>query len=590
MSFRNHLGILAICSLAILVNHKPALAGDQVTVTVGSDGACDYTSITAAVFNAPSANFLVIHLAKNVSVPSTQLANTRDTYIVGGFETCSDTTPSGKSTLDGSGFNGPVMVGGNSGSVRTVLVLENVKISGGNTSSNGGGISLEGPWRLALVGSEVSNNTANGDGGGIYIEDINALAARGFPAPAPRSSLELYENSIISSNTAQDGGGLACVGDVRIEVFNSQIGTNDASSDGGGLYLTDGCEFELYDSGPFQGVFLNEAAGFGGGIFAEEGSVIRLRGGDSGGEPAVVLSNSATNGGGIALRSAAVLDARDSIIRSNSASSTGGGIRSDGGEIHIYRSRPGTQCHTEQRCSVLSSNVANGTDGGFAGGGGILAFGGTIRITGTYIESNRANFGSAIRARNIPLNGLERDITIVGNVFATNGNAPQVVYLDESDADMGFNTFVNNTDNVRMIEIAYPDTPSDPHGVRIFGSIFDQAGGSVPSAELTTAGAFPTGDCNRNEPSSSGDLAGQPRSTGTTPSFVDAGAGDYRLTPDSALVDYCDWSTLGTESNFSANGLSRPNDVFEPNLFGEYDLGGIEFHGADAIFQDRFED
>ena len=60
---------------------------------------------------------------------------------------------------------------------------------------------------------------------------------------------------------------IACAGNVRIEVYNSQIGVNDANSDGGGVYLSDGCEFELYDSGPFQGVLLNEAAGFGGGIF-----------------------------------------------------------------------------------------------------------------------------------------------------------------------------------------------------------------------------------------------------------------------------------------------------------------------------------
>lgn len=589
MSLRNHPGILAILALAIFMINKPALAGDQVTVTVGSDSACDYTSITAAVFNAPSANQLVIHLAKNVSINSVQLVNTRDTTIVGGFDTCSDTTPSGKSTLDGSGFNGPIMLGSNSGASATDLFLQNVEITGGNSNTNGGGISLGGPWRLVLVGADINNNTANGDGGGIYIEDTNTRRARGFPVP-PRSSLEVYENTIISSNTAQDGGGVACVGDVGIEVFNSQIGVNDATSDGGGVYLTDGCEFELNDSGPFQGVLLNEAAGFGGGIFAAEGSVVRLRGGDSGGHPAVVLSNSATNGGGIALSNGAVLDARDSIIKSNSASNTGGGIRSDGGEVHIYRSWPGAQCHTEQRCSVLNSNVANGADGGFAGGGGILAVGGSILITGTYIEGNRANFGSAIRARFIPLSGFERDITIVGNVFATNENAPQVVYLDESDADLGFNTFVNNTGNVRIIEIAYPDTPSDPHGVRIFGSIFDQAGGTVASAELTTTGTFPTGDCNRNEPSSSGDLVGEPRSTQSSPSFVDAGAGDYRLASDSEMVDYCDWSTLGTESNFSANGLVRPNDVSEPNLFGDYDLGGIEFHGAVAIFQDRFED
>lgn len=258
------------------------------------------------------------------------------------------------------------------------------------------------PARETISLQRFNNNVANGNGGGIYMEDLSPRSKRGFPG-SPRSSLDIYENSIISSNTGEDGGGIACAGDVGIEVFDSQIGQNEARSDGGGVFLTDGCLFELNDSGPFQGVLLNEAAGFGGGIYAVENSEVRLRGGDNEGFPAVIAANSATNGAGIALRSSSVLDARDSLISGNTAANTGGGIRSDDSEVHLYRSRPGTQCHDAQRCSVVRDNVANGTDGGFAGGGGILAVGGTIRITGTYFEENRANFGSAIRARFIPL-------------------------------------------------------------------------------------------------------------------------------------------------------------------------------------------
>jgi hypothetical protein len=588
MNFSNQLKATVVCALAIGLNPPAAEAGDGVTVTVGGDGACDYASITAAVFNAPAANVLVIELAKNVSIGSTQLVNTRNTLITGGFDDCSDTTASGTSILDGSGFNGSILLGTNSGTSTIDLFLENVEITGGNTNTNGGGISLQGPWRLVMAGANINDNVANGNGGGIYMSDPNAMRQRGF-TPTPRSSLEIYENSLVSSNTAQDGGGIACVGDVGIEVFDSQIGTNEATSDGGGVFLTDGCQFELNDSGPFQGVLLNEAAGFGGGIFAEQGSQVRLRGGDSDGSPAVVVSNSASNGGGIALRTSAVLDARDSVITSNSASSTGGGIRSDDSEIHIYRSQPGGQCHSADRCSVLSDNSAGGTDPGFAGGGGILAFGGSLRITGTYMEDNQANFGSAIRARFIPLNGLSRDITILGSVFAGNSGAAQVIYLDESDADIGFSTFVDNLNNDRVIEIAYPDTPGGPHETRIFGSIFDQAGNTVASAELTTAGQFPAADCNRNEANSTGDLAGGSRSTSALPAFVDRNAGGFGLLPTSAMIDYCDWSTLGSLSNHSANGLNRPNDVPAVNLHGAWDLGGIEYYPVGAIFSDRFE-
>ena len=167
------------------------------------------------------------------------------------------------------------------------------------------------PARETISLQRFNNNVANGNGGGIYMEDLSPRSKRGFPG-SPRSSLDIYENSIISSNTGEDGGGIACAGDVGIEVFDSQIGQNEARSDGGGVFLTDGCLFELNDSGPFQGVLLNEAAGFGGGIYAVENSEVRLRGGDNEGFPAVIAANSATNGAGIALRSSSVLDARDS--------------------------------------------------------------------------------------------------------------------------------------------------------------------------------------------------------------------------------------------------------------------------------------
>ena len=199
------------------------------------------------------------------------------------------------------------------------------------------------------------------------------------------------------------------------------------------------------------------------------------------------------------------------------------------GEVHIYRSRPGDLCHSEQRCSQLSSNTANGTDAGFAGGGGILAVGGSIRITGTYIEDNRANYGSAIRARFIPLDGFDRNINIIGNVFATNENAPQVVYLDESDADMGFNTFVNNTGNDRIIEIAYPDTPLDAHEVRIFGSIFcPRPARGVRAGRKPRASASPPPFWARNEAKGKqGDPGGGGANHQTTPapSFLPAGGG-----------------------------------------------------------------
>lgn len=562
-----------------------AQAGSVTRVSVGSDPACDYSSITQATFGAPGMDPLLIDVAKNINLTGTQLLTTRTTSLIGGYDTCSDTTRSGRTTLDGAGFSGSIILGSHGGASTAYVYMYDLEVTGGNTNTNGGGIALTGNWLLNADNIHVHDNIANGNGGGIALSQGSTRGTAGTDR-----GLEINIGSIISNNEAENGGGIWCDGDGTLTVANTQVAVNQADTHGGGVYVAGGCDLQLSSSGAFQGIILNDAVSFGGGVFADDNSSVRLIGDSPTGLPAIVSSNSASNGGGIALSTGSILDARDAFITDNSASSTGGGIRSDGGAIFISRASPGAECHTRVRCSQLSGNSSSATAPGFGGGGAILAVGGSIRITGTYVEDNFANFGSAIRARFIPLDGLSRDIDILGNVFAGNSGAPQVVYLDESDADIGFNTFVDNTGNDRIIEIAYPDTPGGPHETRIFGSIFDQAGNTVSSAELTTTGQLPSADCNRNEQNSTGDLVGGSRSTTASPAFVDRNAGNFELDPgSSSMIDYCDWSTLGSLSNHSANGLDRPNDVAAANLHGAWDLGGIEYYAAGSIFADRFE-
>ena len=177
---------------------------------------------------------------------------------------------------------------------------------------------------------------------------------------------------------------------------------------------------------------------------------------------------------------------------------------------------------------------------------------------------------------------------MVGNVVAGNRNAPQVIYFDESSGEIAFTTFVDNEDLDRVIEMAYPTTSADGNEVLVSGSIFDHIGSDIPSAELTTAGQFPAGDCNRNEPNSMGDLVAQPRSVGSLVAYEDRDNGDYRLEGASALVDFCDGSFMGLGSNVSANGLPRPVDNSIVDAFGTYDLGGLERYDSDLIFKDNF--
>lgn len=137
--------------------------------------------------------------------------------------------------------------------------------------------------------------------------------------------------------------------------------------------------------------------------------------------------------------------------------------------------------------------------------------------------------------------------------------------------------------------MAYPTTATDSHRVRVFGSIFDQVGNIVESAELTTSGVSLLGDCNRNEENSTGDLIGEPRSTTAAVQFKNRSMGDYRLVDNSILTDYFDGSLQVIQSLYSANGYSRLVDNSADNNFGTYDLGGLESYRMDVIFKDNLD-
>lgn len=570
--------------ILFLLGASVAWGGTTAVVTVGADGACDYTSIMSASLNEPASDLLDIRVAKNVSLTSLQILDDRNTVIRGGYDTCSDPTPSGRTVLDGAGFSGPIFVAAESTntSAMTFLTFLDLEIEGGNSNTNGGVVGLTGGWFLQVVNTFLRDNISNQDGGAIFIQPS-------ANASVPEPLVHIYNNSILSNNSADNGGAIACDGGGLIAMANVQLALNDASLDGGGVYLNNGCAFEQFGGMFLQGVLLNDAGGFGGGIYANNGSSIDIMGSTSGFGLAAVISNTAANGGGIAVSGGSTLYAANASISDNDATSTGGGIRSNSGHVVIERTAPGAQCFSETRCSQLSNNSAAGTDPGFSGGGAIATFGGTLEIRGTYIEGNSAQFGSAIRARFMPLDGFDAPITLVGNVFAENSSAPQVVYLDESSADIAFSTFVDNTGMSRVIEMAYPTTSSDPHQVTVSGSIFEHPGNTMPGVELTTSGQFVVADCNRHESASTGDLPAGTRSTAIGPDFVNQAGGDYRLNDGSLMVDWCDWSILGSESNHSANGYARPVNNAILDLHGQYDLGGIETYAPDVIFANDFD-
>lgn len=603
MSWRNLAAIAFVLPLAAAARPAPPApvlqpdGGTVVTVKVGNDGACDFANITQAMF-APTANLLVILVAKNNVMTTTQTILGRNVQLVGGYNTCSSTTPSGHTVLSGSAFTGSVLRTNASfaGSGSYGVTISALTISNGTGSSSfpGGGMTIDGPFQVSLSDTYVQFNTGS-LGGGIFVrgEEITAAGTEAVTG-GERTALMLEGNSIVSNNTAVVGGGIACTGRVTLISQDTQIAVNTATSTGGGI-SSDHCNVYLYEHGPLQGVLSNSvtsASGDGGGIDATSGILIVA---GSATKQSVIDSNSAAYGGGIS-KIGGFLSVSDATVTNNTAAIQGGGIYAIDATTSVTRTLPGGNCHHALRCSELSGNHVTGT-GSNAKGGALYTRFGKNEISGTFIENNQvaAGRGMAVYAENsfgtnggADLNGLR----IFGSVIATSGTGgpavgsdSSIVHLQDSAAALGFNTFSRNVEVPRIVY-----TPTTAGGtlypIRIYGTIFDHTSGVAASPG--TNGTVPMGDCNLLREISSPFGSGSARSTTIPAQFVNAAAGDYGLLSGSLLLDWCDVS-YSYSTAYTAEGGIRPYD--DPSigqLYGNYDLGALERQPADLIFRNGF--
>lgn len=170
------------------------------------------------------------------------------------------------------------------------------KLTGGNTTGDGGGILYHGE-NLKLLGGKIAGNIAAGNGGGIW-DSGKGIA---------------MEGGEISGNTAaENGGGICAASGDDISMSGGVIKGNTAQN-GGGVYHT-ALAFSM--SG---GEIFGNTAKNGGGIYARSSTGIRKTG-------ASIHDNTATgNGGGIYL-ARGQLDMEGGKITGNTAAGNGGGV------------------------------------------------------------------------------------------------------------------------------------------------------------------------------------------------------------------------------------------------------------------------
>ncbi len=194
-----------------------------------------------------------------------------------------------------------------------------LKVRGGSTSGNGGGIS-RGAGAVVLHRSRVSGNVAGGDGGGIEVSDGGLVVSR----------------SVISGNRADASGGGVYAEDGPASISKSSIRNNvadadeDANGDSGGLENED---FMTIRSSTVSG---NSTSGIdgGGGIRNRLGTLTLVN--------STIARNTATHptgvgGGGLRSDGEALIMNAVTIAR-NSSAGDAGGFDHDAGSFSVKNS------------------------------------------------------------------------------------------------------------------------------------------------------------------------------------------------------------------------------------------------------------
>lgn len=529
----------------------------SATYTVGGAG-CTHADLNAALAAAASnPGFDEIHLLSGSSHQGQFLVSSDALSIVGGYATCAALTPTGSSTLLGTNSSRALFLN----SFGTVW-LENLQITGGSVTGDGGGLLLQGTGNILLSDVLIFGNSATGKGGNVYVN-----ASPGFIATFSGSSL-------ISQGTALDGGGLACSGDGRVNFQDSLLLANNvATGNGGGAHLSNGCELAHSSSGPGDGILSNTAALFGGGVYLESGAEMNTALGSFG--LAAVKYNSSTggSGGGIYLTGTGTLvRAFFADIDGNTAFSAGGGIAAEGDSLVVVgRPVAGIDwCPDRVRCSLLRNNSA-------ATGGAIWAFASSVTVHGAHIEGNDADAGAAAYLYD------GSDATIHSTVIDRNDGTAPFVVGNAATLTLGNVTIADNTN----IGPNFISAASSATSVRVLTSILSQ-----PSGTLLGGGGVATTkqvDCVLSPTVNF--LSGLPSGTTTRaiyiadPRFANAATGNYQIRGSSPAIDHCDltqWSGGAQDIDW------QPRDVDNAflDVLGTRDLGADEYRD---LFSDGFE-
>ena len=540
-----------------------AMPVDAAIYKVGSDGGCTHPTLPLALLAAAiNPGLDEIQLPKNLTYTGEFFIES-SVHLKGGFDTCSDTTPSGQTTVTRAATDRVLTVQNTPG----LVILEdlNLNFTGGSTAvlNEGGMIHLSGADNILLLQHTSVANGRAGDGGGIFVEDARLILA---------------DHSLVAQNRASfSGGGIFCSGG-QVELQSGGVAVNEANF-GGGIALSSGCTGFAWGSAPFEGIYQNQAHEDGGGLHLIESSDFELLGDDQ--YAALLSANTATRGGGAyAVGSGSDLVARNAHIVDNEATEFGGGVYlGEFGYLFVERTL-GRGCHDPDRCSSLSRNEATGAS---SGGGAVFIEGGYGHINQTYLEGNAAAlFGTVVG-----LADGNSQLYMEGSVVA--GNFPlagsSLIYFGEdASVRLRFITFGNNE-----MATMFRGSDGESNTLEVRSSILYDQGGTFIYDDGTLNPVI-TFDCVLyGGPGFPPGTVTRARNYNPTanPLFVDSASGNYHLVPGAEAQDFCDTSVfvpLYGDIDAEPRGY---NDLLA-DWWGPFDVGADELQEP-PLFADGFE-
>jgi hypothetical protein len=377
-----------------------------------------FRSLFKAMTAASKTDTKTITLLSSLDLSSERSSNSERVFIIQG---------TGKDLITIRGKSGIRVVLSGAGAGRRVLLIkgisyicfENMEISGGSSSGEGGGIGIGGGSQVILGdGAVITGNRSETVGGGIAI--------------APGGKLYIRGASVSANLSGGVGGGIAAVGAGTVLVMEGGEIRENKAEGGGGVAVYEGGVFTLKSGA----VFGNQAVIAGGGVVLNRGAALTMEGGSING------NSSAGSGGALALIDSCVFTMLDGEIGQNASGEYGGAVAAD---------------HTAT-LALLGGNIRGNSAG--IHGGGIFSSGAFFKAPeslcviygndapeenansaplGSAVYISRDGYGDMIRERS-----AGRDVLLDSVLTGASGGWQENAGLSDTETDLNAETELNN--------------------------------------------------------------------------------------------------------------------------------------------------